>query len=92
MNLTNSWMNSVNFLASMAHALFSYGTLLTVARLASIKVCFVAFLAILIYAAVKEFWYDANYELPKQTAADNWLDFSTYTLGGLIGLIVILFF
>jgi len=35
-------------------------------------------------AAIKEFWFDATYETPKQTFANNATDFGGYSLG--IGL------
>lgn len=39
----------------------------------------------LIAAAIKEFWFDARYEVPKQTALDNWSDFLEYAIGIVIG-------
>jgi len=36
-------------------------------------------------AAIKEFWYDHNYENPATRGSDL-LDFSIYTLGALIGV------
>jgi hypothetical protein len=39
-----------------------------------------------VYATLKEHWYDANYELPKQTSVDNWLDWTFYALGCLASL------
>jgi hypothetical protein len=44
----------------------------------------------ILVAALKEFWYDKNYELPKQTTADNTLDFLMYFTGLVIGSLVIL--
>jgi hypothetical protein len=87
MNLQNSWMNSVDFLAAMAHALF--GCLLAV-TLAFFTGGYLASLigagALVLASGVKEFWYDANYELPPQTAADNWTDFAFYQVGSAVGL------
>lgn len=34
-----------------------------------------------VYAGLKEFWYDANYEKPKQSSSANVLDFSMYVAG-----------
>lgn len=42
-----------------------------------------------LYAGLKEFWYDANYELPRQTALDNWTDFSFYMLGLVLGAAIV---
>ena len=39
------------------------------------------FAVIVALAAVKEFWFDANYEVPKQTNFDNWTDFAGYLFG-----------
>ncbi len=43
------------------------------------------FSAIIMYAAIKEFWFDATYEVPKQSAFDNETDFLGYCIGALIG-------
>ncbi|MFI5091078.1 MAG: hypothetical protein ACHP7P_13565, partial [Terriglobales bacterium] len=37
-------------------------------------------------AAIKEFWFDANYEVPHQTFMDNLEDFGGYMLGILLGI------
>lgn len=78
----NRWMNDVNFLAAMAH--FAWAALIVVS----------SFLlrrswpetewwtgALVAFAAVKEFFYDARYELPKQTVWDNVSDFLEYCAG-----------
>lgn len=41
-------------------------------------------------AAVKEFWYDANYETnPPQTFLDNFEDWLGWTLGAIVGLLFV---
>ncbi len=85
--LTNEWMNSSIVLAQIAHVLFSYATVMTVAYFTGTSLLALGITAAVVvaYAAVKEFWYDANFELPVQTAFDNWLDFSMFCLGLVLG-------
>lgn len=47
--------------------------------------------AVVIAAAVKEFWFDANNEVPKQTAFDNWTDFAGYVGGALAAWLYLYF-
>ena len=49
----------------------------------------VGFPILLAAAAVKEFWFDANYETPKQTFLDNFEDFAGYLVGLGLGYIKI---
>jgi hypothetical protein len=83
-----SFMNDPNVLAQFGHAGIPYGMLLTVAKYNwhfwPIAV------GLLGYAALKEFWFDANYEVPHQTFANNMTDFSFYCLG--IGLAMLVYF
>ncbi len=37
--------------------------------------------AVLIYAAIKEYWFDKHYEKPPQTFRDNSQDFAGYAAG-----------
>jgi hypothetical protein len=83
---TNTWMNSVDFLASMAHALAGCLIVLGAAVfLGFAPAWWVAWLVLAAVTAVKEYWYDANYEIPKQTFRDNTLDFAFYQVGAAIG-------
>lgn len=85
--LKNKWMNDANVLAQIGHVLGGYGIVLTAAFLGG-RVYAVSFAAaLMVYAAVKEFWYDARFELPKQTWQDNVLDFSMYGVGTILGLV-----
>jgi len=89
MKLSNSWMTNPVYLAQASHVLGGYSFVLTVAFLSNrFWLACVMFVLGVGLAGVKEFWYDAKYELPAQTSFDNWLDFSTYIVGGLIGLLV----
>ena len=79
-------MNNANVLAQINHVIGGYALLLTVGYFTHSWIWLIATIALgIILAAVKEFWYDANYELPVQTDGDNWLDFSMYMLGLALG-------
>ena len=69
------------FIAQNAHCWFAYSVLMT-AHLLFPTLAF-AWLALpaLILAAIKEFWFDATNEVPKQDFSDNATDFSGYALG-----------
>lgn len=86
--LTNKWMNDPNFLAQSAHFFGSYAAMLTAEALWGHTGSIITGIVFMLAAALKEFWYDANYELPKQTAFDNILDFSFYGVGTIAGLLV----
>lgn len=82
------FMNNVTFLAQVGHFLAGYGIVLTGAFLSGRLVACLLAVFLIAYAGVKEFYFDANFELPKQTAFDNWLDFSMYVFGVIFGLVV----
>jgi hypothetical protein len=86
--LTNTWMNNPTYLAQMAHFLGAYAIIFTTFHFAGLQKALLATLAGALIAAIKEFWYDANYELPKQTSFDNILDFTMYVIGGGVALAV----
>lgn len=44
-------------------------------------------LALIIFAAVKEFWYDVNYESSDERG-NGWEDFGFYIIGEVIGLVL----
>lgn len=83
--LTNEWMNETSFLAPMAHIGWAALIVLSVALLTStnLKICAVVSAGLVVFAGLKEYVYDANFELPKQTFKDNTEDFVGY-LGGLL--------
>jgi hypothetical protein len=71
-----------DFIAFNAHAGFAYAIVHTFGvRLLPV---------VLVVAAVKEFWFDANYEVPKQTTQDNVTDFVGYATGAFLALLAIL--
>lgn len=66
------------FIAFQAHCWFAFSVVSTCGRY-SVPV-------VLVSAALKEFWFDAKYEVPAQTWKDNTLDFAGYTTGALLAL------
>ena len=49
----------------------------------------IGFFVLAVFAAVKEFWYDQNYESP-EVRGSNFKDFSFYMLGGAVALFLAL--
>jgi len=73
------------FIAQNAHCWFAFSVLVTL-HLGFIDSSIWLFIAPLLgFAALKEFWFDATYEMPKQTFEDNMLDFGGYALGLSLG-------
>lgn len=87
--LQNSWMDNPYFLAEMAHFAWAYGILLTGALfcLEAKGLCRL-FLAFILFAVLKEFWYDLTYEVPADSVSGSTLDFVVYVFGGLVALAV----
>jgi hypothetical protein len=86
----NKWMNNVTYLAAMAHIGWAYLIPLTFAFLGATLFQLIGLTSLFIlYAAIKEYWYDANYELPKQSFQENTQDFIGY-LGGLLFLWIVI--
>ena len=82
----NTWMNNPQYLAQVGHFLGGASLIMLMALIGwNIQYVWIAFLLGSICAGIKEFWYDANYELPKQTWQDNLMDFSFYEIGGGVG-------
>lgn len=91
-NLKNKWMNDPKVLAQIGHVLGGYAAVLTARYVSGGELAAVIVAGLVVaYAAVKEFWYDKNYEIPVQTDADDVLDFSMYCVGTIIGLGVSIF-
>lgn len=90
MKLTNSWMNDPAYLAQAAHACGAAFYVAAFALLLGRPVPLLgAWLVGVALAALKEFVYDARFELPKQTARDNATDFVFYVVGSAIGWAVV---
>lgn len=87
----NTWMNNPQYLAQVGH-LFGAGFVLVVTGMLSLALGagWAPVLAVLVagvaLAALKEFWYDMKWELPRQTWGDSLMDFAFYVLGALVGV------
>jgi hypothetical protein len=79
--LTNSWMLDVQYLAAMAHSGWAALIVLSAARFLDLKLTAGVSGGLVAFAAVKEFVYDANFEVPRQTSKDDWEDFLGYLAG-----------
>ena len=82
----NTLIASNTFSENVVHVLAGYGAVLTVARFGGRRLPWC--LTFLVLAAVKEYWYDENFEIPKQTELENTADFLGYILGIALGAIV----
>lgn len=80
-DLHNSWMAHPTFIAQSAHFFSAIAVILTAHHLCGKKPALIAAGIFTVCAFIKEFWYDLNYELPKQTVADGILDFCFYMIG-----------
>lgn len=79
-------MNNPQYLAQVGHTLGGCLAIVVTALFGGMHAAFIAMPIVAIAAALKEFWYDAKYELPKQYFKDNLMDFVFYELGSLVGL------
>ena len=86
--LTNKWMSDVTYLAAMAHVGWACLIVLT-AYILHPSAAITTALGVMIFAALKEYVYDANFEIPKQTARDNTQDFLGYLGGVLLAALVL---
>lgn len=82
----NTWMNNPEVLAQIGHVCVPYAVLVTMAFYGCVESVVIVGALFILWGLVKEFWYDANYELPVQTFKDNLLDFSMYAVGVFAGL------
>jgi uncharacterized membrane protein YphA (DoxX/SURF4 family) len=80
-------MNDPTFLAQAGHTLAGILLVFGACVFAGLARWPEAFGTLVLWATVKEFWYDARYELPKQTLKDNLLDWLFYMIGGVLGVI-----
>lgn len=77
--------------AQIAHAFAGLSIPVATAFLSgSRRYALVAVGVVVMYAAFKEFWFDANYEIPPQTSRDNWTDFAFYCVGCSVACLLIL--
>jgi len=85
----NTWMNNPDFLAAAAHLFGALAIIMIAYRALGKKGGLVSTGLFIIYALIKEFWWDMNYELPKQTFGDAFLDFFSYMAGLVLALIIV---
>lgn len=89
-HLSNSWMTNMDYGWFMAHSgwaaliIFASWTLFLQPRVTTYTS-----VGLVIFAALKEYWYDATYESPKQTFKDNTEDFAGYCVGITVAWVVI---
>lgn len=81
--LTNSWMANQDYGWFMAHSGWAGIIMLSTSLLTSVHVSWMLWVTLggIVAAAIKEYGYDANFELPKQTFSDNTQDFLGYCAG-----------
>lgn len=81
--LTNSWMNETNYLAAMAHVGWAALIVLSAAIFTNSNITrlWEVSAVLIVFAGLKEYVYDANFEIPKQTWKDNTQDFSGTSVG-----------
>jgi hypothetical protein len=90
--LRNSWMNDATYLAAMAHIAWACLIVLAADVLSRDARAWErgVTLTLVLFAALKEYVYDAHFEEPPQTWRDNTQDFVGYCCGialawGIIG-------
>jgi hypothetical protein len=85
--LTNTWMNNMDYGWFMAHSGWALSIFLTTALVSHESRAVLGWLSLggVAAAALKEYVYDANFEIPKQTFADNTKDFLGYCAGITMG-------
>jgi hypothetical protein len=85
---------NVQFLANVGHFAVPYAVIATYAffnlkyRWGHPEVVWYLGGAFVIYAAIKEYYFDARYEVPHQTFWDNTRDFAGYCLGSGVACLV----
>lgn len=89
-NLTNSWMNDPTYLAQSAHFFGAITAVMIASYFWGKKGCLWAAGIFATAATIKEFWYDLNFELPKQTFWDSTLDYTFYLVGVAVAVITVL--
>jgi hypothetical protein len=74
-------MNNPVFLSQSAHFFSAIAIVMIASYFWGKKGCVLAVSAFTLVIAIKEFWYDLAYELPKQTFGDSALDYLFYLIG-----------
>jgi hypothetical protein len=84
--LANTWMNNPQYLAQLGHSLGACLVMVVAGMFGGMFAAWIALPSIVVAALIKEYWYDATYEVPTQTFADNTMDFGFFCLGAGVGL------
>jgi hypothetical protein len=74
---------NVQFLANVGHFSIPYSLIATFP-----KAKWYLFAAFAVYAAIKEYYFDARYEVPHQTFWDNTEDFLGYIIGAALACVI----
>lgn len=85
------WKDNPNFNAQVAHFAVGYDAGITILKFTKPAHRMLGLLLVggfFGYAILKEFWYDAGYEIPAQTFGDNFEDWLFYNLGLIAGITV----
>lgn len=87
------WTDNPNFNAQAAH--FSVGSTIGMIACAghrahnhAPKQYLFMVIGFTLYASLKEFWYDANYEIPPQPFGSNFEDWLFYMMGFMTGVFI----
>lgn len=86
--LTNEWMNNPTFLAQAAHFFGAYAVCISAFAIWNLSAAKKTAIIFASCALLKEFIYDANFEMPTQKFLDNLLDFSFYCIGLIVALAI----
>lgn len=84
-------MNDPNFLAQSTHFFSAIATVMIISRFWGKTAGLIGAGIFIILAAIKEYWYDLVYELPKQSLGDSSLDFIFYLIGTSAAACILLF-
>jgi VanZ family protein len=82
-NLVAKAGTNLTFVAAMAHFWFAFSMGML------FHSNFLIICLLLVTFAVKEFWFDATYEVPKQKFIDNLTDFIGYFVGVMFGALIV---
>jgi len=85
---SNTWMCDPRFLSVSAHTWFGCSLVFIVAARIGPGAAWLTLPILACCAAVKEFIYDAHFEIPQQTTRDGWEGFLSYIGGAVLGILL----
>lgn len=88
-NLRNSWMTSPKWTAQVAHFCFAAWLVLTVQLFWPWLLGWFVAIGLGVVAPLKEYLYDLHFEDPPQTLESQVIDHAVYTLGAVVGLLLL---